>query len=49
MLKGIGPTLRLKTRSYDDRDGNKRYVTEIVAEQLIMLDKKTDDGTDERD
>lgn len=32
---------KLKTRSYDDRDGTKRYVTEIIAEQLIMLDKKT--------
>ena len=39
---------KLKTRSYDDRDGNKRYVTEIVADQLIMLDKKAD-NTDERE
>lgn len=31
---------KLKTRSYDDREGNKRYVTEVVAEQLIMLDKR---------
>lgn len=37
---------KLKTRSYDDRDGNKRYVTEIVADQLIRLDKKTS-GPDE--
>lgn len=35
---------KLKTRSYDDRDGTKRYVTEVVADQLIMLDKKIDDG-----
>lgn len=33
---------KLKTRSYDDRDGQKKYVTEIVAEQIILLDKKTD-------
>ena len=33
---------KLKTRSYDDREGNKRYVTEIIADQLIMLDKRTD-------
>lgn len=33
---------KLKTRSYDDRDGTKRYVTEIIADQLIMLDKRTD-------
>ena len=31
---------KLKTRSYDDRDGQKRYVTEVIAEQLIMLDKR---------
>lgn len=30
---------KLKTRSYDTKDGDKRYVTEIIAEQLIMLDK----------
>lgn len=28
---------RLQTRSYDDRDGNKRYITEIVADQMQML------------
>ena len=33
---------KLKTRSYDDKQGNKRYVTEIVAEQLLLLDKKTE-------
>jgi single-strand DNA-binding protein len=33
---------KLKPRSYDDRDGTKRYVTEVVAEQIIMLDKRTD-------
>jgi single-strand DNA-binding protein len=33
---------KLKSRSYDDKDGQKKYVTEIVAEQLILLDKKTD-------
>jgi single-strand DNA-binding protein len=33
---------KLKTRSYHDKEGNKRYVTEIMAEQLILLDKKTE-------
>jgi single-strand DNA-binding protein len=28
---------RLKTRSWDDKDGNKRYVTEIDASNMIML------------
>ncbi|AEI51356.1 single-stranded DNA-binding protein [Runella slithyformis] len=31
---------KIKTRNYVDKDGSKRYVTEIIAEQLIMLDKK---------
>ena len=30
---------RLQTRSYDDRDGNKRYVTEIVAEDVMVFDR----------
>ncbi len=29
-----------RTRSFDDKQGVKRYVTEIIAEQLILLDKK---------
>ena len=28
---------RLQTRSWDDRDGNKRYTTEIVAQVMQML------------
>jgi single-strand DNA-binding protein len=28
---------RLQTRSYDDKDGNKRYTTEVVAEEVILL------------
>jgi single-strand DNA-binding protein len=32
---------KLKTRQYEDKQGITRYVTEIIAEQLIMLDKKT--------
>ena len=28
---------RLQTRSYEDRDGVKRYVTEIVADGVILL------------
>lgn len=29
-----------RNRQYEDKDGGKKYVTEIVAEQMIMLDKK---------
>ncbi|MBK8470955.1 MAG: single-stranded DNA-binding protein [Sphingobacteriales bacterium] len=28
---------KLKTRSWDDKEGNKRYVTEIDASNMIML------------
>ena len=28
---------RIQTRSWDDRDGNKRYTTEIVAREMVML------------
>ncbi len=35
--KKIGITGRLTTRSYDDQEGNKRYVTEVVASELLLL------------
>jgi single-strand DNA-binding protein len=28
---------KIRTRSWDDKDGNKRYTTEINADNLIML------------
>lgn len=28
---------RLQTRSWEDRDGNKRYTTEVVAQQVLFL------------
>ncbi len=28
---------KLTHRSYDDKDGNKRYITEVVANELVML------------
>jgi len=28
---------RLQTRSYDDRDGNKKYITEVAAQDVILL------------
>lgn len=35
---------RLRTRSWEDKEGNKRSATEIVADNLIMLDKRADSG-----
>jgi len=31
---------RIQTRAWDDKDGNKRYTTEIVASTMQMLDGK---------
>jgi single-strand DNA-binding protein len=28
---------RLQTRSYDDKDGVKRYVTEVIAQNIVLL------------
>ena len=33
---------RLQTRQWDDKDGNKRYTTEIVATTVQFLDKAGD-------
>jgi single-strand DNA-binding protein len=33
---------RLKTRSWEDQAGVKKYRTEIVADSMIMLDRKGD-------
>jgi single-strand DNA-binding protein len=33
---------KIRTRSYDDKDGNKRYITEIFVDNLQMLGKKND-------
>jgi single-strand DNA-binding protein len=30
---------KLTHRSYDDKDGNRRYVTEIVVNELLLLGK----------
>ncbi len=35
---------RIRTRSWDDRDGNKRYTTEIVGDNMQMLGKRADDA-----
>lgn len=33
---------KIQTRNYDDKDGNKRYITEIVADQMQMLGSRDD-------
>ena len=31
---------KLTTRSYDDKEGNKKYITEIVVNELLLLGSK---------
>ena len=33
---------KIRTRAWDDKDGNKRYTTEIVADVMQMLGSKND-------
>lgn len=35
---------RLESRSYDDKDGNKRYVTEVIAEEVMLLGGRGEGG-----
>jgi single-strand DNA-binding protein len=36
---------RLQTRSWQGQDGNKRYSTEVIMENMIMLDRKPQGAT----
>lgn len=31
---------KLTSRSYEDKDGNKKYTTEVVVHEILMLSKK---------
>lgn len=33
---------RLRTRNWDDKEGHRKFATEVVGDNLIMLDKRTD-------
>ena len=35
---------RIRSRSYDDKEGIKRYITEIVGDNMQMLSRKQDDN-----
>jgi len=36
---------KLRTRSWDDKEGNKRYTTEVVGETFTILSKKENSGS----
>jgi single-strand DNA-binding protein len=40
---------KLRSRQYEDKDGQKKYVTEVVGDQVVLLDKKTKETESEVD
>ena len=40
----VGIIGRIQTRNYDDKDGKKVYVTEVVAEEVYFADTKKEDS-----
>ena len=36
----IGVEGKLVTRAWDDKEGNKRYITEVVCNEVLMLGGK---------
>lgn len=38
---------RLQTRTFDDKDGNKRHVVEILADNMLLLDNKRNGSSDD--
>ena len=39
---------RLQTRSWEDKEGNKRYTTEVQADNMVMLSARTDEARPEK-
>lgn len=39
----VGVIGRVQVRSYDDAQGQKRYITEVIAEEVYFADSKKDD------
>ncbi|MEX0968388.1 MAG: single-stranded DNA-binding protein [Bacteroidia bacterium] len=35
---------KIRSRSWDDKDGNKRYITEILTDNIIPFEKRESDG-----
>lgn len=47
VVKGklIAVSGRIQTRSYEAKDGTRRYVTEVIADSVQFLEKKGSSGT----
>lgn len=39
---------RIQTRSWTDKEGNKRFSTEIIAQNMKMLDRKGKEGAEQQ-
>lgn len=37
----IGIQGKLTSRSYEDKEGNKRYITEVICNELLLLGSKS--------
>ena len=42
----VGVIGRIQTRTYDDAQGQKRYITEVVAEETYFADTKRENGSE---
>lgn len=42
----VGVIGRINTRDYEDKDNIKRYITEVIAEEVYFADSKKDNITD---
>lgn len=38
--KEIAISGKITSRSWDDKDGNTKYITEIIANEIVMFNKK---------
>lgn len=41
----VGVIGRIQTRNYEDDQGKKHYITEVVAEEVYFADTKKEEGT----
>ena len=41
----VGVIGRIETRNYDDKDGKRVYVTEVIAEEVYFADSKKEDNS----
>lgn len=41
----VGVSGSIQTRNYEDKDGNKRYATEVVADDVEFLSPKGESGS----